>query len=114
MDEIGPGTLILRGGLIDIISRVPPEFVGRSEVYLASIGEATFVLEMIDAETGAVVALVAERRAIDTLNSRMGASSMPTNSATVMGDIKRWSGSLGRRLRVALDKAIAKDRKASA
>ena len=37
-------TLILRGGLLDIISRVPPEFVGRSEVYLASIGEATFVV----------------------------------------------------------------------
>jgi hypothetical protein len=106
IEDIDTATLILRGGLFDIISRVPPEMVGRSDVYLASIGEATFALELIDAESGSVVALVAERRAIETLNSRTGAAMVPANSATIIGDIRRWAGSLGRRLRSALDKAI--------
>lgn len=105
IDEIDTATLILRGALIDIISRVPPEMVGRSDVYLSSIGAATFAMEFIDAKTGGVVALVAERRAIETLNARSGMA-VPANSASVMGDIRRWSGDLARRLRGRLDKAI--------
>jgi hypothetical protein len=105
IDELDAATLILRGAMLDIISRVPPQMVGRADVYLSSVGAATFVIEMIDAGTGAVVALAAERRSIETLNARTGAS-VPANSASVLGDIKRWSGSLARRLRIALDKAI--------
>lgn len=106
LEDVDTATLILRGGLIDIISRVPPEMIGRSDVYLSSIGEATFVLELIDAQSGSVVALAAERRAIETLNARTGMVSVPANSASIIGDIRRWSGSLGRRLRTALDRAI--------
>ena len=110
-DEVDTSTLILRGGLLDIISRVPPEMVGRSDVYLSSIGEATFVLELIDAQSGSVVALVAERRAIETLNA-LGGGGVPANSASIMGDIRRWGGNLARRLRSALDKAIKNAAKA--
>jgi len=105
IDDIDSATLILRGALIDIISQVPPEMVGRSDVYLSSVGAATFVMEFIDARTGSVVALVAERRGIETLNARTGAM-VPANSASVMGDLRRWSGDLARRLRTRLDKAI--------
>jgi len=108
VDDVDSSTLILRGALIDIISRVPPEFVGRSDVYLSSIGAATFVMELIEARSGNVVALVAERREAETLNAR-GGFATPANSATIMGDIRRWSGSLARRLRVAMDKAIGKN-----
>jgi hypothetical protein len=65
-DELGPGTMILRGGALDIISFVPPETVGRSEVYLANIGEATLILELIDARNGEVLAVVAERRRLQS------------------------------------------------
>ncbi len=106
IDDIDTATLILRGALIDIISNVPPEMVGRADVYLSSVGAATFVMEFIDARTGSVVALVAERRAMETLNSRSGMATVPANSASVMGDIRRWSGDLARRLRTRLDKAI--------
>jgi len=107
VDDVDASTLILRGGLLDIISRVPPETVGRSEIYLASIGAATFVMELIDARTGDVVALVAERRSIDTVNARSGIM-MPTNSVTILGDIRRWASDLARRLRSAIDQAIKK------
>jgi hypothetical protein len=112
IDDIDAATLILRGALIDIISKVPPEMVGRSDVYLSSVGAATFVMEFIDARTGSVVALVAERRAIETMNSRTGMATVPANSASVMGDIRRWSGDLARRLRSRLDKAIAEGKTA--
>ena len=106
IDDIDAQTLILRGALIDVISKVPPEMVGRSDIYLSSVGAATFVMELIDARTGGVVALVAERRAIETLNSRTGMANVPANSASIMGDIRRWSGDLARRMRNGLDKAI--------
>ncbi len=106
IDDIDSATLILRGALLDVISQVPPEMIGRSDVYLSSVGAATFAMEFIDARTGGVVALVAERRAIETLNSRSGMAGIPANSASVMGDIRRWSGDLARRLRSRLDKAI--------
>jgi len=112
IDDIDTATLILRGALIDIISQVPPEMVGRSDVYLSSVGAATFVMELIDARTGGVVALVAERRAMETLNSRSGMAMIPANSASVMGDLRRWSGDLARRFRTRLDKAIAEGKSA--
>ena len=111
VDEIGPDTIIIRGGLADIISKVPPEFVGRSEVYLASVGAATVVLEVIDAETGTVLAAAAERRAIETLNVR-GGGMVQTNRASVRGDVSRWTRSMARRLRDAIDKAIKESNEA--
>ncbi len=112
IDEIDGATLIARGGLLDIVSVVPPEFVGRSDIYLSSVGAATFVMEMIDASTGAVVALVAERREIETLNNRSGMAAVRATSASIMGDIRRWSGSIARRLREGLDQAIREDAEA--
>ncbi|MGE3464892.1 MAG: hypothetical protein AB7I04_23545, partial [Pseudomonadales bacterium] len=108
IDAVDSTTLILRGALLDIISRVPPEYIGRSDIYLSSVGAATFVMELIEARSGNVVALVAERREVDTLNTR-GGFATPANSVTIMGDIRRWAGGLARRLRSALDKAIGKN-----
>lgn len=105
VDEIGPNTLIMRGAILDIISRVPPERIGRTEVYLANIGEATLVLELIDASNGEVVALVAERRVLGS--NRIDAFSMPTNNVTIIADVKRWARGEASKLRSELDKAIA-------
>ena len=103
--EIGPNTLILRGGLLDIVSNVPPEMTGPSEIYLSSVGEATLVMELLDAETGEVVALVAERRRIQPMGGQIG--STPTNSVTVLADVRRFASSAASRLSKELDKAIA-------
>lgn len=106
-DEMGPNALIMRGAVLDIVSLVPPENVGRSEVYLASIGEATLVVELIDAETGEVVAVVSERRQIQSNSGRIDRFSTPTNRATVIGEVRRWASRAARKLRGELDKAIA-------
>ena len=107
-DELGPNTIILRGGALDIISRVPPDTVGRSDIYLASVGEATWILELLDAETGDVLAVVSERRAMGRPGGIDSMTMMtPTSSVTVLREIRSWAQSAGRKLGAELDKAIA-------
>lgn len=106
-DELGPGTMILRGGALDIVSLVPPETVGRSEVYLSTIGEATLVLELLDARDGAVLAVVAERQRIQSGTGQIDTFSMPTSRVTVFAEVRRWAKRAASKLRSELDKAIA-------
>lgn len=106
-DELGPRTLIMRGAALDIVSLVPPESIGPSEIYLSTIGEATLVLELIDAADGEVVAVVSERRRIQSGSGRIDEFSMPTNTVTVLAEVRRWASGAARKLRTALDKAIA-------
>ena len=106
VNEVGPNTLILRGAALDIISKVPPQSIGRSEIYLSTIGEATLVLELLDAETGEVMAVVAERRAMGKPGG-VDMMTMPTNSVTVISDVRRWAQAAGSKLGSELDKAIA-------
>ncbi len=106
-DQLGPGTMILRGGALDIISMVPPETVGRSEVYVANIGEATLVMELLDASTGEVLAVVAERQRLQSGTGRIDSFSMPTNRVTVYAEVRRWARRAASKLRTELDKAIA-------
>lgn len=103
-DTIDEKTIIMRGAVVDIVSRVPPEFVGRSEIYLASVGEATLVLEFLDGRTGEVLARVAERGVIG--RNRIDMFSMPANSVTVRADVSRWAANAARKLRRELDTAI--------
>ncbi len=105
VDEIQPGTLILRGAILDVISRVPPDTVGRSEVYLASVGQATLAIELIDPESGELVAVAAERREIAKPGPRgIDAFSMPANNVTIWADVRRWAKRMATRLRKELDK----------
>ena len=104
VDTLGPGTIYMRGALVDIVSRVPSEFVGMSEVYLASVGEATLVMELLDGQTGEVLARIAERGRI---GHRSGGSAMPANSVTINADVKRWAAQAARNLRKELEDAMA-------
>lgn len=105
VDSLDEQTIIMRGAVVDVISRVPPEFVGRSEVYLTSVGEATLVLELLDGKTGVVLARIAERRVIGCPG---GGNIMmsPTNAVTVWSDVRRWTANAARRLRMELDFAL--------
>jgi hypothetical protein len=96
-DEAGEGVLLLVGGLIDVVSHVPPEGPGRNDVYLDSVGEATLVLELRDSLTGAIIARAADRRA---------ASSpwlQESNPVVTRSEVGRLGSSWGRLLRDRLD-----------
>ena len=100
VDGPGPDVLMVRGGLLDVVSYVPPEPIGgRSYVFLSSVGEATLVLELRDSETGTILARSVDRRAAEGAGGTMQYSSTVTNASEVRRLIRRWAT----RLREGLD-----------
>ena len=99
-DRPGHEVLIIRGGLTDIVSFVPPEYIGRSEVYLSSVGEATLVLEIIDSMSGEVLFRAADRRAAERAG---GTTLVRSSSATNWAEVRRLARRWGSRLRDGLD-----------
>jgi hypothetical protein len=98
-DEPGPDALIIVGGLHDIVSQVPPEDVGRSEVWLRSLGEATLVIELRDSLSNEVVYRAVERRAAENAGGQM----MRANTATTWAEVRRWARRWAVSLREGLD-----------
>ncbi|MEH6593462.1 MAG: DUF3313 family protein [Halioglobus sp.] len=106
VEEAGPGTILLEGGVVDIVSHVPPEMTGRNDVYLSSVATVTLVLELIDSETGQVLAYVEERKKIEQPGGgRIDSFTMPANSVTIWADVGRWARSSASRLRSSMEKA---------
>jgi hypothetical protein len=101
VEEPGPDVLGLHVGLLDVVSRVPPESVGRSRVFLDSVGEATLVLELRDSISHTVLVRAVDRRAASS--ATMIESSAPRNRAEVRRLGRRW----GRILRDGLEKLLA-------
>ena len=105
VDEVGPDTLIVRVAMLDIVSDVPPSRPGSQDAYLSAVGEATFVFELIDSETGVIQARVGERRRIQPKSRMQGVSSLPANSSTVWAEVQAWAYQLAQDFRRALEKA---------
>ncbi len=100
VDGPGPDVLMVRGGLLNVTSYVPPDPIGgRSFMYLSSVGEATLVLELRDSETGTILARSVDRRAAETIGGTFTRSNSVTNSAEVRRLIRYWAT----RLREGLD-----------
>jgi hypothetical protein len=108
VDTVGPGTLLVRAGVLDIVSDVPPDATRRGEVYLASVGSGVIFFELIDAETGVIQARVAERRNIQPQSRMQSVSTMPTNANTVWIEVERWAREQAQKLRKELEKAKKK------
>ena len=83
--------LIIRGGLHDIVSNVPPDIIGRGDVYLSSVGEITLVLEAVDSRSGEVIFRAVERRALDRGSSGGMRSSSVNTLSEVRRVIRRWA-----------------------
>ena len=93
VEEAGPDVLLIRGGLLDVVSRVPPETVGRSEIFIDSVGEATLVLEIRNAESKAIYARAVDGRAMSS-GTTMQRSTRATNRAEVRRLGRRWGDML--------------------
>jgi hypothetical protein len=92
VDKAGPEVLEVRGALIDVVSNVPPDMMGRGDYYLSKIGEATLILEIRDSETHEIIARAADRRAIQPV---VAVRSNPvTNRSEVRREIRRWASLL--------------------
>ncbi len=97
--EPGPDVLILEGAMLDIVSRVPPQRAGRSDIYLSRVGEATLILQLRDSLTGRTLVRAAERRAAEAIGSR----GMISNPVTTWTEVRRLARRWGSKLRAGLD-----------
>ena len=59
--EAGPDVLTVRGYLLDVVSKAPVDPASGAQYWLDTVGEATFVVELIDSQSNAVLL-----RALDT------------------------------------------------
>jgi hypothetical protein len=87
--------LLLDASLIDVVSRVPPEPIGRGRIFLRAVGEATLVLELRDSESNEILARAVDRRAAESAFPRESVSI--TNWAEVRRIAKTWAQTLRRR-----------------
>jgi hypothetical protein len=98
VSEPGPDVLLIRGGLLDVVSYVPPEPVGgRADVYLSRVGEATLTLELRDSITEAILARAVDRRAAEDV-AGMRKSNRVSNASEVRRVARIWAGLLRDRL----------------
>lgn len=97
VSEPGPDVLFIWGGLLDVVSFVPPEPMGRSEIYLSRVGEATLVLEIRDSVSEAVMARAVDRRAAEN-SSGFRESNRVNNSSEVRRLARTWARLLRDRL----------------
>lgn len=91
VDGPGPDVMIVRGALLDVVSFVPPEPVGRGDIFISRVGVLTFVVELRDSESNAVIARAVDRRAADRPANTMQASNTVTNRADVRRLARRWA-----------------------
>ena len=97
------GTLILRGHMLDVVSKVPPPIAGSGAVYGNEMGEATLVIELFDAATGEMVGFAAERSKIQGSGSFDLATVPEINTVTALSELRRWASRAGTRLAKGLD-----------
>ena len=98
-DEPGPDALVIVGALHDIVSRVPPEHIGRGEIWLSSVGEATLILEVSDSLSGEVIFRAVDRRSAESVGSQM----VRANTAQTWAEVRRLARRWATRLREGLD-----------
>ena len=98
-DGPGPDVMKVRGALLDVVSFIPPEATGRSDVFISTVGAMTFVVELRDSESNAVIVRTADRRASQRAGGTMQRSNPVTNQAEVRRLAQRWA----RWLREGLD-----------
>ena len=92
VSEPGPGVLMLVGGILDVISRVPPERASRGGVYLTSGGDATLVLELRDSVTNEILARAADRRSAES------AFAFEVNTVTAWSEVRGLAANWARLL----------------
>lgn len=98
-EERGENALIIVGALHDIVSNVPPETVGRNEIWLSSVGEATLIIEARDSLSGKTVFRAVDRRRAE----QASITGIRSNSVTTWNEVRRLARRWASRLREGLD-----------
>lgn len=104
VDSVGPDVLRVLPAIIDLyISAPDTQEAGRTKVYSVSPGEMTLVVELRDAESGAILARAADRKGRSF--GPMQWNTRGTNVAEARRILRAWATTL----RAGLDAARGKD-----
>ncbi len=85
--EPGEDVLVLQGGLMDIVSKTPPQHIGMGETWVRSVGEATLVIQVSDSMTGEVLFHASDRKGIE----RLGRDLFEANRVTAWAEVRLWA-----------------------
>lgn len=77
VNEPGPDVLRVRGSLLDVVVRPAGGTAGARRYEIDSVGQLTFVVELIDSQTSTVLV-----RAVDTRAARTPGAAYPSSQAT--------------------------------
>jgi hypothetical protein len=102
-DQPGPGVLLVKPALRDIVSRVPPdEIPGRSDIFLDSVGDATLVVDFVDSATGRTLGVASDRRTAAPIGAVGGFGAVRSDQVETGHEVRRlarrWASALERRL----------------
>jgi hypothetical protein len=93
VSEPGPDVLRVRGFMLDVVSSLPPDTTDRIDYHLDSIGQATFVVELIDSESNSVLV-----RALDTRAAALPGTTRRAGAAATQAEVRllvaRWADML--------------------
>jgi len=89
VNEDGPDVLEVKGALIDVVSNVPPDMIGRGDYFLSKIGEATLLLEIRDSQSNEIIARAADRTAIEPQIAVR--SNRVTNISETRREVRKWA-----------------------
>ena len=107
----GPDVLLVRISLQDIVSHVPPEDSGRTEIYLDEIGTATVVLELQDATSGETLVRAVDRRAADPVDGLDGPGTVSrVTSVTAWSEVRRAARRFGASVTRRIDQLYTRGR----
>ncbi len=98
VEEAGPDVLLIRGGLLDVVSRVPPDTMGSSIILIDSVGEATLILEIRSSVSNSIWV-----RAVDGRAASQAFQMQQSNRATNRAEVRRLGRRWGDMLREGLD-----------
>jgi hypothetical protein len=97
----GAGTLQVRASITDLYVNAPDTMSpGRSTTYTMNAGEMTLVMELLDSQSGQVIARVYDRREAREIGSFQVTNSV-TNSAEAANAARSWARILRTRLEAA-------------
>jgi hypothetical protein len=99
-EETGPDVLLVWGGLLDVVSFVPPDVVGRGNVFINAVGEATLLIELRDSQSNTTLARLLDRRAAQSVQG-----GQVSNAVTNTSEIRRMANRWARLLRERIDHA---------
>jgi hypothetical protein len=95
-NQPGADVLQVQAAILDVVSRVPPEPVGRGGFVLSSLGDAILVVELRDSLSEEILARAVDHRSVSPTFPRR--SNSVNNLSEVRHAARSWASQMRRRL----------------